>query len=411
MPTKKILNTVSIPLEKDLREKIHNALQGNVVDQLLKMSNTNDTPNYVKSCYEGSAFKVEKTLMKKYFDICEDVKKALEFKEEVDFYIVSDASVNAGAYLRPSDDQPHTIIIHSGLIQLMNDNELKFVIGHEIGHLIERHSELGKLINFVYPGAKPVSLTYKISLWNQLAELESDRYGFLACRDLSVGVSALFKITTGLDLDKFDMNIAALLEHNDRSLDYLLGDKAVMLGETHPVNPIRIKAMQMFAEKYTGETEAGEYEKVMDGLFVAMSKIPSNPLDRHIARFIAVGGLIMASADNVMEKEEYEKILSELSEFLFSPKEFLEEIGKEEDLFESLQNTIIDILEINPSGRDGLLAYLIEVAIADSKIDQIEVDLIMELGEKMLGYTKKEIAQIFACQIQSKFQADILSII
>lgn len=48
MPRPNILDSVTIPLERELREKIHNALQGDVVNMLWEITNANKTPIYIK---------------------------------------------------------------------------------------------------------------------------------------------------------------------------------------------------------------------------------------------------------------------------------------------------------------------------------------------------------------------------
>lgn len=32
-----------------------------------------------------------------------------------------------------------TIRVNSGLMDVMNDGELRFILGHEMGHVVERH--------------------------------------------------------------------------------------------------------------------------------------------------------------------------------------------------------------------------------------------------------------------------------
>ena len=73
-----------------------------------------------------------------------------------------------------------------------------------VGHLINKDTALARLINFVFPpeAAVPVTLQYKIRLHEQLAELVADRYGYMATEDLGVCVTAFFKMASGLDLEK-----------------------------------------------------------------------------------------------------------------------------------------------------------------------------------------------------------------
>lgn len=119
----------------------------------------------------------------------------------------------------------------------------------------------------------------------------------------------------------------------------------------------------------------------------------------------------MISLKEEFQEEEYKVIISELSEFILNPKEYLEEIANDDDILDTLQNVIDDILEVEPDLRDLMLEYLIRIALADKKIESIEVDTIMELGESMLGFSREEIAKFFANHIQKSFSPDILALV
>ena len=190
---------IRIEIETILRKKIYDALQGETVSFIMEKAGINNTPDYLRNLLEGQSFKVDQKLMKRYYDIFYGVKAELGFEEDIDFYITSDTTVNAWTVKRHKEGNANVININSGLLQLMSDDELKFVIGHEIGHLINQDTDLKNLVSFVYPedDIMPVALKYKVQLWSQLAELEADRYGYLACKNLDQCVSAFFKLTTG----------------------------------------------------------------------------------------------------------------------------------------------------------------------------------------------------------------------
>ena len=163
-------------------------------------------------------------------------------------YITGDASVNAWTIASPREGEPHIVNINSGLVNIMTDDELRFVIGHELGHLINRNTEMKRLIGFIFPPESnpPLMLQYKIRLWEQLSELAADRYGYMAVENLNTCLSAFFKMTSGLDVSKINMQLDVYLEENLKHLEYFLHDKGVSR-DTHPVNPIRVQALNLFA--------------------------------------------------------------------------------------------------------------------------------------------------------------------
>lgn len=244
--------TPTIELERQIGEQIYKALQGDVVEEVIRKTRTSTNDAYWRSNMEGHSLKVEQQLLPYLYDLCQEVKAKLAFNEKVDFYITGDSSVNAFSVSAEGEDEPHIVNINSALFDLMTTDELRFVIGHELGHLINKDTALTRLIQFVFPpnAEVPITLQYKIRLHEQLAELVADRYGYLATENLDVCVTAFFKMASGLDLAKMNVSIDALLADNNRRLEYFLKDKGVSRA-SHPVNPIRVQALNLFASSKT----------------------------------------------------------------------------------------------------------------------------------------------------------------
>lgn len=393
---------IRIEVETILRKKIYDALQGETVSFIMEKAGINNTPDYLRNLLEGQSFKVDQKLMKRYYDIFYGVKAELGFEEDIDFYITSDTTVNAWTVKRHKEGNANVININSGLLQLMSDDELKFVIGHEIGHLINQDTDLKNLVSFVYPedDIMPVALKYKVQLWSQLAELEADRYGYIACKNLDQCVSAFFKLTTGLNIDQIDMDIKTLLSTNKERLEFFKSDDGYNSFEDHPVNPIRIEAICLFADQMAGKRVG----KKMDELFDLLAKMPSTPIDYYLARFVATAGLLMTNVDDVITEEEYNVIVDRLSTFQLFPREYLQEIiDSEMDLVEVFEDATNHILELDAGFRLSLLDYVISLSIVDRRIKKAEVDVVFNIGMNYLRFSEIEIAQAFAQKVQAEF--------
>lgn len=406
MDNAKLISEYGLPLEVELSTQIYNALQGNVVEEIIKMAKIPFSDNYYRSMLEGHSFKVEEGTLSRYYNIFNEIKEALHFTEPVDFYITGDPSVNAFAIASQEEGEPNIINVNSSLIQLMTDDELRFVVGHEMGHLINKNATLVKLINFVFPhGATiPITLQYKIRLWQQLSELVADRFGYMAMPDLNVCISAFFKMSSGLDFNKMDMKVDAFLEDNKKRLDYFRNDKGINFA-THPINPIRVEALNQFSKSvFFNEkgTDKEELEKGMDELIEILLKVRNTELDSHMADFIATAGLIIANSDEQVTEQEIEQILSELSVLEIFPKTYLEEIAQE-DVVKKFQESIKKLLELNPESREAMLRYLITISLSDKNISVKEVELIFNIAAAELGYSPTETAQIFSQMIQIDF--------
>lgn len=392
------LNT-SIQLEKDLFDQIYKSMQGEVIQEVIKATRIPSKQNYWKDSLEGHSIKVDEKLLKRFHDLFEEVKKKLGFKEKVDFYITGNSEVNAFAIMAQDEEESHIINVNSALIQLMTDDELKFVIGHELGHLISQDARLLNLVQFVFEGESiPVLLMHKIRLWNQLAELVADRYGYMAVEDLNVCISAFFKMSSGLDFAKMGIDFESFIEENKKRLAYFQEEEGLSC-DSHPINPIRVEAIHLFSKAKSDK----ELTKQMDQLINILLKVRSSELDRNLSVFIATAGLIVASCDGDIDKAETNEILNNLSSLQIFPIDYIEELSKQ-DVPKLFEESINKILEINPTLRDTMLLYIISIIMADNRFEKEEIELLYHVGENLLGYSKKEIAHYFAATIQEGFR-------
>ena len=326
------------------------------------------------------------------------MKQKLGFDEPVDFYITGDSTVNAFSVAAEDEGEHHIVNINSALFNLMTDDELKFVVAHELGHLINKDTALARLINFVFPpdANTPVTLQYKIRLHQQLAELVADRYGYMAVENIDVCVTAFFKMASGLDLARMNVSIDALLDDNRRRLEYFLNDKG-MSRDSHPVNPIRVQALNIFANAQSKE----ELDNGMDELICILLKVGDSELDEYTAKFIATAGLIVANSDDEISKEEVDQIISSLASLKIFPRKYLEEIA-EANVTEIFGEAVNNLMRINPGMRDGMLQYMITIVLSDKIIAKNEVELLYRFGND-IGFSRIEVANAIAQSIQRNY--------
>lgn len=392
-----------IKLEQALAGQIYHALQGDVVRFILKNAQDTTDDDYWRSRMEGHCMKVDEKLLGSFYRLCMDVKERLCFNDPVDFYVTGDSSINAFSIAAEDENHPHIVNVNSELFNLMSEDELRFVVGHELGHLMNHDTALRRLINFVYPPQAtqiPITLQYKIHLHDNLAELVADRYGYIACGNLDACVTAFFKMASGLDLEKMEVSIEDLLSDNSKHLDYFLKGGG-MSHYDHPVNPIRIQAINLFANAKTQD----ELEKGIAELIQILLKVGNNPLDEPMSIFVATAGIITAKIDGEISKEEYEHIVRTLSGNNIFPKVLLDDIynADVDALFEKSINTI---LNINPGLKSNLLEYIISIVLADRQIGEKEVNFVYSIGQA-LKLSVKEISIIFASMIQRNFNPSL----
>ncbi|MBF0225025.1 MAG: M48 family metallopeptidase [Desulfobacterales bacterium] len=140
------------------------------------------------------------------------------------------------------------ILINSALLNDFNLYELKFVFGHEIGHVIFGHSwYLRNIINTdkgqLSPDAK--NLLFR---WSRASEISADRAGLLCSGQLEHAVKALFQTSSGLIGIDVDRVLRSFRKQYDMLESHIKG-KIESHGwfRTHPMMPIRFKALELVA--------------------------------------------------------------------------------------------------------------------------------------------------------------------
>jgi len=188
-----------------------------------------------------------------------------------------------------------------------------------------------------------------------------------------------------------------------KHLEYFLKDKGLSRA-THPVNPIRVQALNLFANAKSQE----ELETEMEQLISILLKVGNSEQDEYLARFIATSGLLIANADNNVTKEEIDMIVENLASLKIFPMQFLEEI-KKSDITEVFNDAVTNLIQLNPILREGMMNYMISIVMSDKNISKEEVELLTHYGSK-IGFSNMEIASMMATAIQQRFMPSLDSI-
>lgn len=406
---------IRIPLEKELARQLFDLIEGDIMSSVLKEAKIERFENEWKLILEGHSFKVTRELASTLYDLFHEVQSKLEFKEEIEFYVTNSPEVNAFALAATEEGEANIININSGLIEKMDDDELRFIIGHEIGHLISKNAIISRLIRFVFPDPDkiPVLLYHKINLWNKLAELTADRYGFIASPKLEKCVSNFFKLSSGLDPQRIKFDYKAYLAENEKIIAYFKESRGQNLA-SHPINPIRIKALVLFneSELYKAVKKGAELiadealTQKIDDLTGILMTLTSSELDYHRVNFMAAAGLLIAGADEKITQVEMERVMSMISQVMIFPKELVEQIHSSGQVMEIFNASAQAIISQNPGERYSLFEFIVGVALSDRQIFQQEIDFLYSVGESF-GLTRKETAQMIAQNVQREFMPDI----
>lgn len=172
----------------------------------------------------------------------------------VPYVIVSDSVKGINA-CTAGTDQFAFIAVSSILPMVMNRDQLKFVIGHEMGHLALGHVVYHTAINLMgvagsmLPLVGPVidkTLSLPLNAWSRRSEISADRAGLICCRDIQAAKTALFRLEAGfMDINNIDVD--AYVRESERMLESSTFGKLAEFAHKHPIIPKRIKALDDFA--------------------------------------------------------------------------------------------------------------------------------------------------------------------
>lgn len=401
-----------LPQEKELARQIHESLQGDIIDQIMEatgvMENADDSE--LRTQMSVSHVKVDPDMLPHLYSLVQEVRNTLGFEREIELYITNSQIANACTLTETTPGRPLIINLYSALVNIMTDDELRFVIGHELGHQIDGNFRLSRLVRFVYPDMNPemspLLLQLKYNCWKQLCELVADRYGFLAVNNLEACLSAFFKLQSGLNLHKADLNMQAFLKRSYTLLKHFTEGEYLSLGSgDHPVDAIRAVALDVFAN-YQSQKELDE---AMSVLTHAITRLSTTEMDNHLPYFIASAGLLIASADGKITEDEEEYILEHISSYDLFPKKILEEV-RGGDYAAYFDKSVEEILKLNPDMKPRLMQFIIDQVITDKRLDVNEISLMIKIGVDYFGYPQEQVISAFAEAIRAKFRPAFSSI-
>ncbi len=128
-----------------------------------------------------------------------------------------------------------TIRFSSSLINLLSEEELTFVAGHELGHFLLEHGI-----------ARGESSTNSVEYFVQqrAQEISADRIGLLACENIQVAIRALMKIISGLGDSHLRFNVGQFISQLSHVQTSAGNDNLI---DTHPSIIVRSRSLLWFS--------------------------------------------------------------------------------------------------------------------------------------------------------------------
>ncbi len=208
------------------------------------------------------------------YNIMRESCKVLDMPEP-ELYVSNNPFTNAFA---GGVERPY-ITLRSSMIDTMSDDELYFIMGHELGHIKSKHVLYFTVGSLLFPlldllgrrtmGASDVA-TYALVLafyeWSRQAEFSSDRAGLLVAQDPAVASRSLIRLAAGPSRLAHELNEEAFME---QARTYQDADTLDKLGKfvlfatmgktlTHPMPVHRTQELERWIQ-------TGAYERIIHG--------------------------------------------------------------------------------------------------------------------------------------------------
>ena len=225
----------------------------------------------IRQLFLGDAVKVSATQRPNLNVMWTEVLETLDWPDRPELYVTQTPIANAMAV---GFDKPF-VIVHSGLLEILTDDELRSVLGHELGHIMSGHTVYSTiayillyfgLSNLPFLAAAAI-LPFQLALleWQRKSEFSSDRAGLLVVQDLNVSMSAEMKLAGGkeygdtLRVEEF-IHQAEQYETGGDAWDTVLKIMNTVM-RTHPMHTVRAAELLRWHR-------SGGYDKILAGDYV-----------------------------------------------------------------------------------------------------------------------------------------------
>lgn len=225
--------------------------------------------------------------------------KILDVRKRPKLYIETRPDINAVSF----GLEDYSIILYSGLIDIMDEDELLAVLAHELGHVKCEHqlyitmawvlstfgdqliSQLGSLdipgLGFLLSTA---SFGVKLGLidWNRKAKFSCDRAALLATQNPDKVASCLAKLAGFSSKYAEELNLDDVEKQAEHYQEIATDSKLVrlfalqsMMDATHPCPVLRVKEIRRWSK-------SEEYRQILDGKYKTLKPLSSSAGWEHV---------------------------------------------------------------------------------------------------------------------------------
>ena len=304
----------------------------------------------------------------------------------LELYVYSSPTFNA-ADVKPEDGKLF-IMFSSSLLEAFEGAELRFVLGHELGHYLYGHHDIpiGYLLKGqANPGPK---LALQLTTWSRYAEISADRAGAHCAQD-PIGVArSLFKLASGLSGKLVQFNIEEFMQQVDEmqieDAEPGQGAPAEDWFMTHPFSPLRVRALKLFDNSVLAVKGGKSVDELEAGVQVLMTMMEPSYLEgrtdtaENMRRLLFAGAIAVANANDTITELEIA-----VFEKFFGPRTFSTDLDIDQ-IIASLPSRVSPVLaNTTIAQRMQIIRDLCTVARADKVVKPEEIKVIESIAAQL----------------------------
>ncbi|MDM8525475.1 M48 family metallopeptidase [Desulfococcaceae bacterium HSG8] len=193
----------------------------------------------------GNAVRITADLLPEIHDIYHSCLDTLGGGLSGDLFVRQSKEYNAGVF---AQGKKFDVLIHSALLNDFTPDGLRFVFGHELGHVVFEHSRFPVRDILSNSGGVSADTADLLFRWSRATEVSADRVGLLCCGKLTSAAKALFQTSSGLsgiDSDRILRSFRRQYEELEAQIRSVKDTRSWIC--SHPMIPIRFKALELAA--------------------------------------------------------------------------------------------------------------------------------------------------------------------
>jgi Zn-dependent protease with chaperone function/tellurite resistance protein len=328
------------------------------------------------------------------FDELQRLKRRFGITAELECFLYRGSK--SGASVIKVNVQNYLLLISPELFSILDIDELKFVLGHELAHIAFKNFELKKVDH----EGLPSRLILKLMEHSRLAEISADLAGMICVSNPRSAQTAQLKISAGVSSPLLKLDVSADTIQFD-VLRSLINDDQLLLEAkaSHPCSIIRREAVNRMINAI--EKRGAHLEAAIADAHLELSDLigllsPATSSEEEWLVVIAAFWVAYSDASfDIIERREVAKICSDTE---FSD---MHKLGEAQDdpayFFESMFAKAIKNEQLKKPKKAALIDSVIAVAQSDGEVsDEERVTLfriadILELDGRFVSHSLSKV--------------------